>query len=133
MTTKSPTDPRDELISQLRAENEALRNTLRDATTRSANAPAHVFQLSEGARQELALSGVANVGGRLMTVDDARAAVARTEDQRDVDVAGPDRTVPALPDRGPAVYGVDYVYPSVQPGVLAPEAVGQPGVSGRAE
>src|ERR1700749_92874 len=58
-----------------RAENEQLRAQLQAAggagsAVGRASVPQHVFQLSEGDRQELEIRGAINVGGRLMTKAD---------------------------------------------------------------
>lgn len=118
----------------LRDENRRLRAQL-TAAGRDASAAPHRFVLSEGARQELALYGVANIDGRRMTSDEVADRLG--EDQQDVDLPDP----PAALDRrgdvagqraASAVPGVDYVYPSVAPGAIDPAVAGTPGISGPA-
>lgn len=120
----------------LRAENENLRGQLAAAGVARPGIAApveHRFTLSEGARQELELTGSTNVGGRLRT----RAEVMEMLDDRHerVEIAEPPaeqvRQVPTL--RDPAgIEGVDYVWPSVAPGVIDPAVAGTPGISGPA-
>lgn len=116
----------------LRAENGRLRAQLA-AAGRPAGVvtPAHTFQLSEGDRQELAARGVLNVGGRMRTADEVRELLG--DGQQDVDLgdATPPPAGPGEPSRG-SVRGVDYVYPSVAPGVIDPEVAGTPGIVGPA-
>jgi hypothetical protein len=120
----------------LRAENENLRGQLTAAGTGQPGRAApvqHTFILSEGNRQELAATGVTNIGGRQMT----RAQVAEllTDDQRNVDIPEVDPAAatvlpPARPNLG--IPGVDYVWPSVAPGVIDPAVAGTPGINGPA-
>jgi hypothetical protein len=119
---------------QLRVENEQLRSQLSavgaGAVGRAA-VPQHTFQLSEGDRQELEIRGVINVGGRQVTKADVEAMLG--ESQRNVEIKdAPEGTRVAAgraPRRG-SVEGVDYVWPSVQPGGIDPKVAGTPGISG---
>lgn len=114
---------------QLRAEVEQLRGQLAAAGARVA-VPEHVFQLSEGDRQELATRGVVNIGGRRMT----RADVAEKlgVDQLDVDLGDAEPVDQAPHARTSAVEGVDFIYPSVAPGEIDPAVAGTPGINGPA-
>lgn len=136
----SETNPTKEEIAAerdaLRAENENLRGQLAaaGAARPGVQAPVqHTFQLSEGDRQQLEITGVINVGGKLLT----KAEVVKLlgKDQKNVPIADapaatrvdPDK----LPDRtGKGVEGVDYVYPSVARGEIDPAVAGTPGISG---
>jgi hypothetical protein len=115
----------------LRAENENLRGQLAAAGAVRPAPAEHRFVLSEGARQELEMTGVTNVGGRLRTRDEVLAML--DDDQAGVEIAEPPleqaRTSPQLREAA-GVEGVDFVYPSVAPGVLDPAVAGQPGISG---
>lgn len=125
---------------QLAAENEQLRSQLAAigaAAPGQAATPQHTFQLSEGDRQELGIRGVVNIGGRLMTKEMVEAKLG--DDQRDVDIPdAPEGTrVPAqmiaeadARARSGGIRGVDFVYPSVQPGGIDPKIAGTPGISG---
>jgi hypothetical protein len=97
-------------------------------------APAeHKFVLSEGARQELEATGVTNIGGRLRTIEEVRGLL--DDRHANVEIADPDPSVVRqLPrTRAPGnVEGVDYVWPSVAPGVIDPAVAGTPGISGPA-
>lgn len=120
----------------LRAENENLRGQLSaaSATQPGTAAPVqHRFILSEGHRQELATTGAANIDGRMMTTEEVRAALG--EDQKGVKIPDVDPasalTVQPRPPRA-AVAGVDFVYPSVEPGRIDPAVAGTPGINGPA-
>ncbi|SCF22654.1 hypothetical protein [Micromonospora mirobrigensis] len=111
---------------QLRAENEQLRGQLTTAgVPRLENeaAPRRPF-LSEGERQELETYGVTNspFTGQRLQADEVRAELATSDDQQGVEIGeaapGLAREVPPTRERTP-IEGVDYVWPSVAPGVLA--------------
>lgn len=114
----------------LLAENELLRAQL--AATPAAGAPnvaQHRFQLSEGERQDLVANGVVNKDGRAMTREDVEAELG--EDQQNVDLG--DAEPPAgfrRPADRSAIRGVDYVWPSVEPGKIDPAVAGTPGING---
>ena len=120
---------------QLLAENEQLRAQLAaagaaGATVGRAAVPAHQFMLSEGDRAALEQNGWASINGKVMSIEDVRAALG--PDQQSVPLVGPENpTVPQPPQRG-SVRGVDFVYPSVAPGEIDPAVAGTPGVSGPA-
>jgi hypothetical protein len=92
--------------------------------------PQQQFVLSEGDRQELVMHGNANIGGQLRS----RAEVTEMlgDNQSGVELGdGPVRKVPGGGERQ-GVYGVDYVYPSVEPGKIDPAVAGTPGINGPA-
>lgn len=136
-------ETKEEIAAQrdaLQAENENLRGQLAAAgATRGLSAPAaHRFFLTEGDRQELELKGVANIGGRLMTTEQVLAKLAEQGETRveiaDASPAAADQAAVTLAaherqERG-GQYGVDYVYPSVAPGVIDPAVAGTPGING---
>lgn len=84
---------KDELESEnarLAAENEQLKSQLSSvaaggAAVGTAAVPGWTFELSEAGRQELAISGVTNVRGRLYTREQALAAMAEAG-QEGVDI-----------------------------------------------
>lgn len=83
--------------------------------------------LSEAERAELELRGrtTSPFTGREVTRDEALAALAKSEDQSGVEIGEPSAELAAAavrPAKRAAVEGVDYVWPSVAPGVLADEA-----------
>ena len=110
----------------LREENERLRAELAERPAAGVNASAAaglsgVHQatrppfLSEGERAELEMRGVANspfTGERLTAAEEGVETKADPE------------TVVALPGKREGVEGVDYVYPSVAPGVIDPALTG---------
>jgi hypothetical protein len=116
----------------LRAENENLRGQLSAAGAAQPGTAApvqHQFVLSEGHRQELATTGVANINGRLMTAAQVRAELG--EGQKKVEIPDVKPTVQVPPTREKsAVPGVDFVYPSVAPGLIDPKVAGTPGING---
>lgn len=119
---------------QLRAENENLRGQLAAAgVQRGAYQPAQQFQLSEGDRQELATRGVVNIGGRMLTRDEVAAKLGdkQPSDRVDLGDAEPPAGTTAAA-RNAAVEGVDFIYPSVAPGVIDPAVAGTPGINGPA-
>lgn len=101
-------------------------------------APTYTFALTEGDRQELELYGVATIGGKRMTVDQARAAAAEAGLQVQIDDPAPelDRRTPADEEgetgRGDGIRGFDFIYPSVRPGEIDPAVAGTPGINGPA-
>jgi hypothetical protein len=122
-------------VAELEREAENLRGQLAASGATRVAAPRHTFALSEGARQELELNGVTTVDGRLYTAEQVREKLAASDTQRRVDFEEPDPTVVrAVPvDRAVGrvrTEGVDYVYPSVDYGVIDPMAAGKPGISG---
>jgi hypothetical protein len=125
-------------LAALRAENARLRQQLISSGQQPAGAAQtqHRFALTEGDRQELELYGVATIGGRLMTVDDARTAAE--EAGLEVTIGDPsealDRRAQVATEQGErtAVRGFDYVYPSVAPGQIDPKVAGMPGINGPA-
>lgn len=122
-------ETKDEIAAQrdqLRAENEQLRGQLVELAGRS---PARVtfparpaFGLSEGERQDLELHGVTSSpfdGSRILASDydvDVLTVAGRKR------LADEQARRAAAGDARAAVEGVDYVYPSVAPGVLADDA-----------
>ena len=121
---------------QLQKENEALRAQLAAVGGGRVAAPAHTFQLSEGDRQDLELYGVINYGGRQLTKADVEAEMAKAG-QRGVEIAdAPDATRvqvdPARMAAGPGQRGIDFVYPSVERGLIDPAVAGTPGINGPA-
>jgi hypothetical protein len=128
-------ETKDEIAAErdrLQLENEQLRRQLAAAGAGPrAYAPTQRFQLSEGDRQELAMRGVVNVGGRMMTRDEVAAELE--SDQLDIDLGEgePATDVPPLRPRS-AIPGVDFVYPSVEPGKIDPAVAGTPGINGPA-
>jgi hypothetical protein len=120
---------------RLATENVALKAQL-EAAGRPGPTTQHVFQLSEGDRQELEIRGVVAIGGRLMTKADVEKAMAEAG-QKGVKIkdAPPETAVKitdSTPGRGPGVEGVDYIYPSVERGKIDPAVAGTPGISGPA-
>lgn len=119
---------------KLREENQRLRGQLA-AAGRPGYQPSQTFTLSEGARQELESTGVANINGRRMTREDVLAELG--DDQAAVEIAEP---AEALDQRGAvaerraasAIPGFDFIYPSVAPGQIDPAVAGTPGISGPA-
>lgn len=125
-------------LAALRAENARLRQQVLASGQQPAG-PAqaqHTFTLTEGDRQELELYGVATIGGRLMTVEDARAAAegAGLEVTIEEPSEALDRRAQVATEQGEraAVRGFDYVYPSVAPGQIDPKVAGTPGINGPA-
>lgn len=121
----------------LRAENENLRGQLAAAgATRQTATPQHVFQLSEGDRQELEIRGVVSINGRLMTKAEVEAAMAEAG-QRGVTIRDAPEGTRVDAGRlagltGPGVRGIDFVYPSVARGLIDPAVAGTPGINGPA-
>lgn len=120
-------------VASLRQENAQLRAQLAAAGGR-VQQPEHVFQLSEGDRQELEIRGVVNIGGKLMTTEQVREAMAAAG-QRGVEVADAPEETRVRPEvidsaERAGVRGVDYVWPSVSPGRIDPAVAGTPGISG---
>jgi hypothetical protein len=114
---------------QLRTEVEQLRGQLAAAGAR-VPAPQYTFQLSEGDRQELVQRGVVNIGGRRMTREDVAAELS--VDQLDVELGDATPVDAPAPARTGAVEGVDFIYPSVAPGLIDPAVAGTPGINGPA-
>ena len=125
-------------LAAARAENVALTARLEAAGGQRGTAPVqHKFTLTEGDRQELGLYGVATIGGRLMTREEAQEAAEQAGQPVEIDEpsAELDRRpglVRQLGERGQGVRGFDYVYPSVAPGKIDPAVAGTPGVHGPA-
>jgi len=120
---------------QLAQENAALRAQLA-AAGRTAPSAQHVFQLSEGDRQELEIRGVVAIGGRLMTKADVEQAMAEAGQEGVTIADAPEATKLPItddtPGMGPGVRGIDYIYPSVERGKIDPAVAGTPGISGPA-
>lgn len=112
----------------LRAENDRLRLQLGAGTAGTAQAAQHTFELSEGARQELAQNGEVVIGGVRMTRDQVRARLSADQQGLDLGTAEPPNRV-EQPARG-GVEGVDFIYPSVAPGLIDPAVAGTPGING---
>jgi hypothetical protein len=91
-------------------------------------APVHTFQLSEGDRQELLIRGQVNVGGRMRSREEIAGMLG--EDQRNVDLGEKDPPAAPAETARAGVPGVDFVYPSVEPGGIDPAVAGTPGISG---
>jgi hypothetical protein len=131
-TKDEVTAQRDALLTEndaLIAENEQLRGQLAASGASKVAAPAHTFQLSEGDRQELAMRGVLAVGGRVRTREEVRAMLP--ESQRNVDLGTAEPAFPADAERvRDGVEGVDFIYPSVAPGLIDPAVAGTPGING---
>ena len=128
-------ETKDEIAAErdrLRADNEQLRGQLAAAgATRQPYRPIP-FMLTEGARQELEMYGVATINGRQYTREEALAA-AEAAGQTGIEIAEPSvARKPTAPVQRGAVRGVDYVYPSVAPGLIDPEVAGMPGINGPA-
>jgi hypothetical protein len=117
-------------LASARRENENLRGQLTAAGVGPrVQQPAHTFQLSEGDRQELVAFGRVNVGGVMRTRDEIADMLG--PDQQDVDLGDAEPTAIGLPpQRRSAVEGVDFVYPSVEPGYIDPKVAGTPGING---
>jgi hypothetical protein len=129
-------ETKDEIAAErdaLRAENEQMKARLAAAgvSTQTA-APAHTFQLSEGDRQELVMRGLVTINGQVLTRDEIRARLG--DDQSDVELGDvePDARVLAAVRRPGNTRGVDFVYPSVAPGLIDPAVAGTPGINGPA-
>lgn len=141
---------------QLRDENDNLRAEIARLREAGAGVTAvgraqvqHTFLLTEGDRLELEQRGVANINGRLMTRDEVLDKLAHTGavrtlpdgreqgDQSGVEIGevaeGADQGAIEAARKAAhreAVYGVDYIYPSVAPGVIDPAVAGQSGING---
>jgi hypothetical protein len=114
----------------LRAENENLRGQLAAAGARPRGQVRHEFLLSEGERAEIEAFGVANIGGVRMTREQVAAKLG--DRQRDVELgdAEPvDAAAHAARTTRTAVEGVDFIYPSVEPGLIDPAVAGTPGIN----
>lgn len=120
-------------VERLRAENERLRGQLAAAGARTDNVPAPKPYLTEGERQDLITFGVTTDvhTGRRLNLHEAREKYpdAELSDASDTAVANADRDRNEATPRG-AVRGVDYVWPSVEPGKIDPAVAGTPGISG---
>jgi hypothetical protein len=91
-------------------------------------APAHTFELSEGDRQELVIRGQINVGGRMRSRQEIKEMLG--ENQRNVDLGNAEPPAAPAEAARQGVPGVDFVYPSVEPGGIDPAVAGTPGISG---
>ena len=122
-------------LDAARAERDELKAQLFNlgGPVRTPIVPVHRFAVSEGERQELEMYGVATVNGRLMSTEEVRKAAAAVGLAIVIKDAAPElkRELPVRVERE-GVYGVDYVYPSVAPGLIDPRVAGTPGVSGPA-
>lgn len=119
----------------LLAENEMLQNRLAAATAAGVGPRVqqaeHTFILSEGARQELLINGQTNIGGVMRSRTDVRKLLGKEQQNVDLGSADPPAGLPKAAERG-KVRGVDFVYPSVEPGFIDPELAGTPGINGPA-
>lgn len=120
----------------LREENRRLRAQLTAAgRTPGVAAAQHTFQLSEGDRQELETYGVVNIGGRRMTREDVLERLGADQQNVPIDEPSPDldrRNDVAGQRPNAGIPGVDFIYPSVAPGLIDPAVAGTPGISGPA-
>lgn len=118
-------------LSELVVERDALRRKLTAAgTVGRVAAPAHTFQLSQAQLSELEIYGVTNVDGVQRTTAEVRGMLTGNQSRIKIkDASNPQEPVRAGGERS-AVYGVDYVYPSVAPGKIDPAVAGTPGISG---
>jgi hypothetical protein len=133
-TKEQVTEERDMLraeVDRLNTENGRLRAATA-VPTAAAGAVQHQFFLTEGARQELELNGNAVINGRMMTIDQVRAELSPEQSQIQIDGPPEDRPMPAGGRPASATPGVDFVYPSVAPGLIDPAVAGQPGINGPA-
>jgi hypothetical protein len=114
----------------LRAEVDQLRGQLAAAGANRVAVPAHTFQLSQGQLADLEAFGVTTIGGRQVTTENVRGML--TGDQAGLEIKEASAPVAPIPvrEQQAAVYGVDFVYPSVAPGEIDPAVAGQPGISG---
>lgn len=120
-------------LERLRDENRQLRAQLTAAGVGPrVQQPAHTFELSEGARQELAMNGQTNVNGVMRTREEVTKMLG--DDQADVDLGDAEAPVGTpKQERRSAIRGVDFVYPSVEPGYIDPAVAGTPGINGPAK
>jgi hypothetical protein len=118
---------------RLRRENENLRGQLAAAGAGRANTTTAQFVLTEGNRQDLLARGETVIGGRRYTREQVEDAIEGNPDYDRVDLGDrdPDPATAGVA-RGPAVPGVDYIYPSVLPGRIDPKVAGTPGINGPA-
>jgi hypothetical protein len=135
MPTKDEIDADNQRLEQ---ENVALKAQLAAAISAGRTAPGaqHVFQLSEGDRQELEIRGVVAINGRLMTRADVVKAMAAAGQKGVTIKEAPAETALTVtadtPGMGPGVRGIDYIYPSVERGKIDPAVAGTPGINGPA-
>jgi hypothetical protein len=92
-------------------------------------APSQQFALSEGDRQELVQRGVVNIGGRRMSREQVAAALPDSYANVDLGTAEPADGDLQDAERS-KIRGVDFVYPSVEPGLIDPKVAGTPGING---
>lgn len=132
MPTKDEIEAERDRLAQ---ENVALKAQLA-AAGRPGPSAQHVFQLSEGDRQELEIRGVVAIGGRLMTKADVEKAMAAAGQKgvtiKDAPAATALKVTDDTPGMGPGIRGIDYVYPSVERGKIDPAVAGTPGITGPA-
>jgi hypothetical protein len=116
----------------LLAENKMLRDRLASTPVGPRVQQAeHTFVLSEGARQELLINGQTNVGGVMRSRTDVRRLLGKDQQNVDLGTAEPPAGLPKVQERS-KVRGVDFVYPSVEPGFIDPDLAGTPGINGPA-
>jgi hypothetical protein len=116
----------------LLAENKMLQDKLAAAGVGSRVQQAeHTFILSEGARQELLINGQTNVGGVMRSRTDVRKLLGKEQQNVDLGTAEPPAGLPKPQERS-KIRGVDFVYPSVEPGFIDPDLAGTPGINGPA-
>jgi uncharacterized protein YciI len=121
-------------VSRLQTDNERLRGQLAAAGNRpAANVPAALPFLTEGQRQELLTFGQTTRagGGAALSLSEARELFPDVDlsDATDAALAADERLRTEVLERA-SIRGVTHVWPSIEPGVLDPAAVGLPGISG---
>lgn len=117
-------------VADLEAERDQLHGQLAAATAATPGpvqaAPRRPF-LSEAERAELELRGqtTSPFTGEPLTRDQVLEELAQSDDQQGVEIAEPSpglvAELPKTRERKP-IEGVDYIWPSVAPGVLAADA-----------
>lgn len=127
-------ETKDQIAAQrdaLRAENEQLRARLQQAgVSAQVTDPVHKFQLSEGDRQELVSRGLVVIGGKVMTREDVEARLGSDQGGVELGDAVPDPRILRVSRAAGNTPGVDFVYPSVAPGLIDPAVAGTPGING---
>lgn len=115
-------------LATLRRENAQLRAQLSAAGR--VRAPAHTFQLSEGDRQELLVSGFVNINGVRRSREEVAEMLEPAQEGVDLGDKDPVDGQGMGPVERSAIRGVDYIWPSVEPGFIDPDVAGTPGVNG---
>jgi hypothetical protein len=120
-------------VDTLNAERDRLAGELAAAGAGRRPAAQHTFQLSQGQLTELESFGVTNVDGVQHTTEEVRGMLTGDQAGLEIAEASAPAAAPAVAvDRGEPRYGVDFVYPSVEPGKIDPAVAGTPGISGPA-